>query len=319
MSNRVRVGLISAVVVLAFLLPGATDFMRWFPLLGVTLLILLSSLELHRALVRRLPELSLLPTILGLVSALSPALIWLWYEDLTFWHNLPIGGTLPAQFLLNDAWLTNYVWLMGLGLAIYAGTFIFSQFLLGATRIVRGGPDRLPVVAVQIAAALTMSFPLAIVTLMLFAVPNGYKWLLYAFLIAVITDVSAYYVGSVMGKNTIVPNLSPKKTVEGFFGGLLMSALVSAIYFHFVMRGGVPQMEAALPNIGFGIGLGIVVSLASQINDWLASGVKRWCKIKDFSRILGDHGGILDRCDSLIGAIPWAFLGSLVYYFIERQ
>lgn len=318
MSNRVRVGLISAIVVLAFLLPGATDFMRWFPLLGCALLILLSSLELNRALVRRLPELSFIPAILGLIAALTPGLIWLWYEDLTFWHNLPIGESLPPQFLLNDAWLTNYVWLMGLGLAIYAGTFIVSQFIYGASRIVGGGPDRLPIVAVQIAAALTMSFPLALVTLMLYAVPNGYKWLLYAFLMAVTTDVSAYYVGSVMGKKAIVPDLSPKKTVEGFFGGLLMSALVSAIYFHFVFRGGAPQMEDALPNIAFGVGLGIVVSLAAQINDWLASGVKRWSKIKDFSRILGDHGGILDRCDSLIGAIPWTFLGSLIYYFIER-
>lgn len=318
MSNRVRVGLISTIVVLAFLLPGATDFMRWFPLLGVAILIVLSSFELNRALVRRLPEMSFIPALLGIVAALSPGLVWLWYENLTFWHNLPIGGSLPAQFLMNDAWLTNYVWLMGVGLAIYAGSFILSQFIYASSRIIAGGPERLPIVAVQIAAALSMSFPLALVTLMLFAVPNGYKWLLYAFLISVTTDVSAYYVGSVMGKKTIVPNLSPKKTVEGFFGGLLMSALVSAVFFHFVMRGGVPQMEAVLPNLGFGIALGIVVSLASQVSDWLASGVKRWCKIKDFSRILGDHGGILDRCDSLIGTIPWTFLGSLIYYFIER-
>ena len=116
MSNRVRVGIIFGIICLAFLLPGASTLLRWFPLVGFTILIFMASFELHKALLRRLPNLSFIPVILSVISGISPIMVWIWYNDLTFWHNLPIGEGLPEEFLLNDAWLTNYVWLMGLDL-----------------------------------------------------------------------------------------------------------------------------------------------------------------------------------------------------------
>ena len=130
------------------------------------------------------------------------------------------------------------------------------------------------------------------------------------FAVSTFTDVFAYFVGGLFGKHKLCPDISPKKTVEGaiggVFGGLLGSALVYFIfdYWHFFGYG----EQFGLSFIGLKwyyvlltyLLIGLFGSAATQIGDLLASMVKRHCGIKDYSRILGEHGGIVDRMDGIM-------------------
>ena len=141
------------------------------------------------------------------------------------------------------------------------------------------------------------------------------------FAVSTLTDVFAYFVGSLLGKHKLCPDISPKKTVEGaiggIFGGLLGSALVFFVFDYFAIFG----KQFALGFVGLKwyyvmityILIGLLGSVATQIGDLLASMVKRYCGVKDYSRILGEHGGIMDRFD---GIMLNSVLVSFVFMFI---
>lgn len=130
------------------------------------------------------------------------------------------------------------------------------------------------------------------------------------FAVSTFTDVFAYFVGGLFGKHKLCPDISPKKTVEGaiggVFGGLLGAALVFFVFdfWHFFGYG----EQYGLSFMGLKwyyvmltyILIGLFGSAATQIGDLLASMVKRYCGIKDYSRMLGEHGGIIDRFDGIM-------------------
>lgn len=112
------------------------------------------------------------------------------------------------------------------------------------------------------------------------------------------SDTFAYFTGSFIGKNKLCPEVSPKKTIEGFIGGTVGSILaVTAIgwYFNF----------ALLPMAV----LGAVTAIAATLGDLVESMFKRYTGIKDSGNVIPGHGGILDRFDSLLFTAP------LTYYF----
>ena len=109
-------------------------------------------------------------------------------------------------------------------------------------------------------------------------------------------DVGAYFSGKNFGKHKLAENVSPKKTIEGLLGGLVLSVIVAII------------VGLAL-DFSFGKGLGLIaltimVTLVSVLGDLLESLLKRERGIKDSSNLLPGHGGILDRIDSLTAALP---------------
>ena len=132
------------------------------------------------------------------------------------------------------------------------------------------------------------------------------------FSVSTLTDTFAYFVGSLFGKHKLCPDISPKKTVEGaiggIFGGMLGSAIVYFIFdfSHFFGYGA--QFGLTFEGLGLKwyfvlityLLIGIFGSAATQIGDLLASMVKRYCGIKDYSRLLGEHGGIIDRMDGIM-------------------
>jgi len=109
-------------------------------------------------------------------------------------------------------------------------------------------------------------------------------------------DTLAYYGGKRFGKHLLSP-LSPKKTREGFLIGLVAAILVAPVGAHFL---GLPTSTAAL--------LGLVVGLAAPTGDLLESFFKRELGVKDLGILLPGHGGVLDRCDSLLFAAFAALL-----------
>ncbi len=132
-------------------------------------------------------------------------------------------------------------------------------------------------------------------------VPNlSSKLLLYFFLVAMGSDVGAYFIGKTFGKRKLVPKISPNKTWAGFVGGILLAtgfAALSSFWFF-------PELPYKLS-----IPLAILMALVGAGGDLAESAMKRGSKTKDAANILPGHGGILDRLDSLLFAAP------ILYYF----
>ena len=120
--------------------------------------------------------------------------------------------------------------------------------------------------------------------------------LLISFASSVMTDICAYFVGSLCGKRKLCPEISPKKTVEGAFGGLLggIIGLVAVVLL----------MGESKTDIGWYILLGLVLSVMSQLGDLSASLVKRHYGVKDFGWLFPGHGGMMDRLDSTLFTMP---------------
>jgi phosphatidate cytidylyltransferase len=109
-----------------------------------------------------------------------------------------------------------------------------------------------------------------------------------------ISDSGAYFAGRLFGRHLLFPSLSPKKTVEGGLGGLLLTVLVVAPLAYVLLSFGPPK--ALL--------IGAAVSVASQCGDLFESSLKRILDVKDLGNFLPGHGGVLDRVDSLLFTAP---------------
>jgi phosphatidate cytidylyltransferase len=127
--------------------------------------------------------------------------------------------------------------------------------------------------------------------------------LLFPLLITWVTDTGAYFVGRAFGRRKLLSSVSPGKTLEGAIGGLLAAMLLAWAYDRYVMR---PVAHLAFYP-GAAILFGALVSIAGQIGDLAESLLKREAGVKDSSRIIPGHGGVLDRVDSLLFTIPVAF------------
>ena len=122
---------------------------------------------------------------------------------------------------------------------------------------------------------------------------------LLAFLGAWVTDVFAYFTGMLLGKHKLIPDVSPKKTVEGAIGGVVFCTLsfvgFGLLYNHFWAADG----EKTIPLVAMAI-VGFLVSIVSQVGDLSLSLLKRKYGIKDFGKIFPGHGGVMDRFDSVL-------------------
>lgn len=124
------------------------------------------------------------------------------------------------------------------------------------------------------------------------------------------SDTCAYLVGRKIGKHKMAPVLSPKKSIEGLFGGILGAAAIGFIYatcFKSYLLGSVnPQISFAL--------IGACSSIISQVGDLAASAIKRNHEIKDYGNLIPGHGGIMDRFDSIIFTAPIVYYLALIMH-----
>ncbi len=143
-----------------------------------------------------------------------------------------------------------------------------------------------------------------------FLLPLNAISLALVFAVSTFTDTFAFFVGSLFGKHKLCPEISPNKTVEGAVGGLFGGALGSFLIFVLFDWAKIfgPQFGLTFEGLGLStiyvvldyVMIGLLGSVATQIGDLLASMIKRFCGIKDYSRILGEHGGIIDRLDGIM-------------------
>ena len=128
--------------------------------------------------------------------------------------------------------------------------------------------------------------------------PDGMIWIFLLLAIIFAGDISAYYVGSYLGRHKLSPAISPGKTVEGAIGGLIGNILMGSIGKIFFM----PALSWGPAVLFF-----LAVGLAGQVGDLFESEFKRSSKIKDSGVLLPGHGGFLDRIDALLFASPVAY------------
>ena len=135
-------------------------------------------------------------------------------------------------------------------------------------------------------------------------VSPGGALLVFPLVVTWASDIGAFFVGRAIGGMKLSPSISPGKTVAGAVGGLGASMLISYAYTRGVL--------VTVAHLGFtpwgALLFGAVISGAAQIGDLFESLLKREGKVKDSSRIIPGHGGVLDRVDSLIFVLPVAYL-----------
>lgn len=136
------------------------------------------------------------------------------------------------------------------------------------------------------------------------------KYGIYVFILLFVSswiaDTMAYFTGVNFGKHKLVPNLSPKKSVEGAIGGVAGAAIVGLIYG--IVLQNILDINAAVPFMIISA-LGAFISI---FGDLAASAIKRNYNVKDYSNLIPGHGGILDRFDSMIFVAPIVYIGAIL-------
>ena len=135
---------------------------------------------------------------------------------------------------------------------------------------------------------------------------SGLEWLFLALVVAWSSDSGAYLVGRQFGRHALAPDISPKKTREGFLGGVV-AAVIAVVWL----------ANAVLPDVSVVVAvcLGLVLSVAGVVGDLAESLVKRTFGVKDSGKIMPGHGGMLDRIDSVMFVGPLAYVaGCLLGY-----
>ncbi len=250
------------------------------------------------------------PWLTVLVLAAGVAAIW------EFYRMTPANvGPLPA--VLGAAWVVALLsgaqassgrdnFLIISGGVIAAGSFAsllwFIAFYHGASFragfcYLMGGPLY---VGFLLAHALTLREIAGLETDS--AAELGRNWLLFAILVTFATDTGAYLVGRAVGSRPLAPSISPGKTWEGSLGGFV-SAVAAALVLGVVFDLGITAWQQAV--------IGGVVGVVSQWGDLVESKLKRIADVKDAGSIIPGHGGLLDRLDSMLFALP------AVYYLLS--
>ncbi len=139
----------------------------------------------------------------------------------------------------------------------------------------------------------------------------GVFLVIYMLFCAWFGDSGAYFAGTFFGKHKLCPTISPKKTIEGFVGGIVtvgvMVTLECIVYNLFFADGAEVSYAVLIP-------VGMAASVIGVLGDLSASVIKRQYEVKDFGNIMPGHGGVLDRFDSVIFVAPFLFA---VFKFLQ--
>ena len=188
-------------------------------------------------------------------------------------------------------------------------TLFFPVLLYPLVRFILALYDKRPCAFASAASSMMsvayIGLPMTALVLLYRLSPQPFFFVLAMFVLIWLNDTGAYCVGSTMGRHRLFPRLSPKKSWEGFFGGLFF-CIAASIGAYFINNCGMP--------LSAWIGFGVLVCVLSTLGDLFESLLKRNHGIKDSGNIIPGHGGILDRIDSLL----FVAVGTLGYMFFFK-
>ena len=197
----------------------------------------------------------------------------------------PIGA-----YFVNEEMIPYFI------LALSGGMFLYLIWLMGVSVFSKG---QLPFSRASEVFAAVIYVTVSVTSLSLIRYLDrgwGVFAVVLVFVISWVCDTAAFAVGSLMGKHKLIPEVSPKKTVEGAVGGVVFSTLFSLIY-GFGLDLIVEKITVNYVVIGV---CGALLAVVSQIGDLIASLIKREHGVKDYGNILPGHGGLMDRIDSVL-------------------
>lgn len=198
-------------------------------------------------------------------------------------------------------------------LKIYARPiFLAFIFFIFITMLIKH--ERIKFSQMALIAFISYAIPLSMSTLIFMRfnsfddkTEHGLFYIFFALISAWIGDSGAYFVGTFFGKTPLAPTISPKKTVEGFWGGIATSAVISAVFaFCYELLLNKDGAAYSVNWLLFGI-IAIICAMLGVLGDLSASLLKRECSVKDFGSIMPGHGGILDRFDSVLFVAPFVY------------
>jgi len=254
-----------------------------------------------------------------LAAGLVAAVIWLERDQLALlagavvllagWEWSRLAGLaapmLRLSFLLGLAVLLGGAWWLGTAPVAAVLVPLVAVFWVGvAAWLLGGGHPRTGVAGVRVrwlVAGLVLLPALFISVMTLVDLEAGRQLLLYALFLVFAADTGAYFAGRRFGRRHLAPAVSAGKTWEGLVGGLLGAAAFSAIAALVV---GIPADWWA-----WWLAIGVIAAALSVGGDLFESVLKREAGAKDSGNLLPGHGGLLDRMDSLLAALPIQALG----------
>src|SRR5271168_3063822 len=188
---------------------------------------------------------------------------------------------------------------------------VFFIFVLGVTALTlwtkRPIVEALPAAGISASGLILVAFPLTYTIRLHGYGVDGPKLLMFALVITWVGDSTAYFAGRALGKHRMAPVVSPNKTWEGTVASTLGALLVALVFTRW--------LTVPLPHL---LAMAAVGNIAGQAGDLLESAYKRSAGVKDSGSLLPGHGGVLDRIDALILAIPVVWYYWIWIYFPNR-
>ena len=204
------------------------------------------------------------------------------------WYPIIIGTAIIAVTFLVVSGVISKNWFAAL-IPLVSAIFAVELF--------RKKEDPLSNISVALSGLVYVSLPLCLLCALAFVGGDYSPWLILAVIgIVAVNDTFAYITGVLLGRHKLFERISPKKSWEGFFGGLIFAIGAAVLCGHFM--GG---------SLIFWGGLGIVIVGGAVFGDFIESLLKRSAGVKDSGNILPGHGGFLDRVDSLLFTVPLVF------------
>ena len=217
---------------------------------------------------------------------------------------LLIGTALP----LLPYWLeTTDVEHVGVLIMIVLALYLFTVMTFSKGKIVLSNVGSAFLSAFYIVVAF------AALSWLRYRVPAGQYVYLICFIGAWVTDTFAYFSGYLFGKHKLIPDVSPKKTIEGSIGGTLFCILAMMGYGWIVQLVSGGAVTANFLTLAVS---GLFIAVVAQVGDLLMSAIKRTFGIKDYGKLFPGHGGVLDRFDSVMAvALVLAVISSITNLF----
>jgi phosphatidate cytidylyltransferase len=243
------------------------------------------------------------PLLLPLVAALLMLAAWEWGALIGIRTALGRAAVMlpPAAIM---AWLSHNGWPQHFPLVVQIGCawWLFALVWLRWPRLLSG--NSVPLRALKLAILVLLLVPAWAGLALLHADPShGPRWALFAVALVWAADTGAFYAGTRIGGRKLAPRISPGKTWAGFWGGLLAALLLSTACF--------ALLGLELGQLPMLLLLTSVTTLASVLGDLFESVIKRQGGAKDSGSLIPGHGGVFDRVDSLVAALPVFALGKL--------
>jgi phosphatidate cytidylyltransferase len=206
------------------------------------------------------------------------------------WVGMAMAGLLPFLPLSNGE-------STGQGAFWVVAFFLFFAFTY---HLLRGPLQEAPVMVSHLVTGLIYgSVGLTALSALRLRPEEGLGWVIAALVITWANDTSAYFAGRFLGRHKLYPEVSPNKTWEGFFGGM-----VGSVVGMFIARGFFFPMFTVTDSLV----LGILGGILGPLGDLVESMLKRAYGVKDSGRIIPGHGGVLDRIDALLFNAPLVFV-----------